>query len=330
MYGGAGAADLLAAAAAWNGIAVEVSTAASSVGSVITRLSTEHWMGPASLSMAAAVQPYLVWLTCTAESSALAAAQAMASAAAFETAFALTVPPAEVVANRALLAELTATNILGQNVSAIAATEARYGEMWAQDASAMYGYAAASAVAARLNPLTRPSHITNPAGLAHQAAAVGQAGASAFARQVGLSHLISDVADAVLSFASPVMSAADTGLEAVRQFLNLDVPLFVESAFHGLGGVADFATAPVGNGAGEYGVRRAAASRRRHFGPVGGAATTRCPGRTAAVSRGHDGKPATNPTDPAVAGLGARCAPVDSRTRGRNREPGCAVQRAAD
>ncbi|EFP15059.1 PPE family protein [Mycobacterium tuberculosis SUMu002] len=114
MYGGAGAADLLAAAAAWNGIAVEVSTAASSVGSVITRLSTEHWMGPASLSMAAAVQPYLVWLTCTAESSALAAAQAMASAAAFETAFALTVPPAEVVANRALLAELTATNILGQ------------------------------------------------------------------------------------------------------------------------------------------------------------------------------------------------------------------------
>lgn len=212
MYGGAGAADLLAAAAAWNGIAVEVSTAASSVGSVITRLSTEHWMGPASLSMAAAVQPYLVWLTCTAESSALAAAQAMASAAAFETAFALTVPPAEVVANRALLAELTATNILGQNVSAIAATEARYGEMWAQDASAMYGYAAASAVAARLNPLTRPSHITNPAGLAHQAAAVGQAGASASARQVGLSHLISDVADAVLSFASPVMSAADTGV----------------------------------------------------------------------------------------------------------------------
>ncbi len=64
---------------------------------------------------------------------------------------------------------------------------------------------------------------------------------------MGLSHLISDVADAVLSFASPVMSAADTGLEAVRQFLNLDVPLFVESAFHGLGGVADFATAAIGN-----------------------------------------------------------------------------------
>lgn len=302
MYGGAGAADLLAAAAAWNGIAVEVSTAASSVGSVITRLSTEHWMGPASLSMAAAVQPYLVWLTCTAESSALAAAQAMASAAAFETAFALTVPPAEVVANRALLAELTATNILGQNVSAIAATEARYGEMWAQDASAMYGYAAASAVAARLNPLTRPSHITNPAGLAHQAAAVGQAGASAFARQVGLSHLISDVADAVLSFASPVMSAADTGLEAVRQFLNLDVPLFVESAFHGLGGVADFATAAIGNmtlladamgtvgGAAPGGGAAAAVAHAVAPAGVGGTALTADLGNASVVGRLSAGK----------------------------------------
>lgn len=245
MYGGAGAADLLAAA--WNGIAVEVSTAASSVGSVITRLSTEHWMGPASLSMAAAVQPYLVWLTCTAESSALAAAQAMASAAAFETAFALTVPPAEVVANRALLAELTATNILGQNVSAIAATEARYGEMWAQDASAMYGYAAASAVAARLNPLTRPSHITGEAKLRTASATslirwlrpTWRAKADAPAWPTAAAWCASP--------AGLVMSAADTGLEAVRQFLNLDVPLFVESAFHGLGGVADFATAAIGN-----------------------------------------------------------------------------------
>lgn len=246
MYGGAGAADLLAAAAAWNGIAVEVSTAASSVGSVITRLSTEHWMGPASLSMAAAVQPYLVWLTCTAESSALAAAQAMASAAAFETAFALTVPPAEVVANRALLAELTATNILGQRVG----HRGYRGTLWRNVGPRRFGHV-------RLCGRIRGRRKTEPAdqAVAHhqsgrartQAAAVGQAGASAFARQVGLSHLISDVADAVLSFASPVMSAADTGLEAVRQFLNLDVPLFVESAFHGLGGVADFATAAIGN-----------------------------------------------------------------------------------
>ncbi|BCI89541.1 hypothetical protein NIIDMKKI_47470 [Mycobacterium kansasii] len=57
MYAGAGAAELVAAAAAWNGIAVELSTAASCFESIVTRLRTEPWLGPASLSMAAAAQP---------------------------------------------------------------------------------------------------------------------------------------------------------------------------------------------------------------------------------------------------------------------------------
>ncbi|EFD18584.1 PPE family protein [Mycobacterium tuberculosis CPHL_A] len=134
MYAGAGAAPLMAAGATWNGLAVELSTTASSVESVIMQLTTEQWLGPASMSMVVAAQPYLAWLTYTAESAAHAAAQAMASAAAFEAAFAMTVPPAEVAANRALLAALVATNVLGQNTPAIMATEAHYGEMWAQDA----------------------------------------------------------------------------------------------------------------------------------------------------------------------------------------------------
>lgn len=115
MYAGAGAAPLMAAGATWNGLAVELSTTASSVESVIMQLTTEQWLGPASMSMVVAAQPYLAWLTYTAESAAHAAAQAMASAAAFEAAFAMTVPPAEVAANRALLAALVATNVLGQN-----------------------------------------------------------------------------------------------------------------------------------------------------------------------------------------------------------------------
>ncbi|SON62398.1 PPE family protein PPE15 [Mycobacterium simulans] len=246
MYAGAGAAPLLAAAAAWNGLAVELSTAAASFESVVTRLSTEQWMGPASLSMVAAAQPFVAWLTDTAESSALAAAQAMASAAAFETAFAMTVPPAEVAANRAQLAALIETNILGQNAEAIAATEASYGEMWAQDASAMYGYAASSAIAGRLDPLTKPSHITNPAGIANQAAAVGQAAATGSAQQVALSNLISNVPDAVVSLASPVAATTDAaGLDAVVQ---ADFSKSVEYAWHGLsGGIADFSMASVSN-----------------------------------------------------------------------------------
>lgn len=244
MYAGAGAAPLMAAAASWNAIAVEVSTTAASFESVITQLATEQWMGPASLSMAAAAQPFLAWLTYTAESTALAGAQATASAAAFETAFAMTVPPAEVAANRAQLAALVATNVLGQNTPAIAATEAHYAEMWAQDALAMYGYAVASAAAGRLNPLTPPAQIANPAGIANQAATVGQAAASNSVQQVGLGNLISNVPNAVMGFATPVSSAAEaTALDTVAEQITalLETP-FVANTVNGVVNTAGWFT----------------------------------------------------------------------------------------
>jgi hypothetical protein len=52
------------------------------------------------------------------------------------------VPPATVVANRSQLSRLIATNVLGINTPAIAAQEAHYSEMWAEDTAAMFGYAA--------------------------------------------------------------------------------------------------------------------------------------------------------------------------------------------
>ncbi|CNV84252.1 PPE family protein [Mycobacterium tuberculosis] len=82
MYAGAGAGPMMAAGAAWNGLAAELGTTAASYESVITRLTTESWMGPASMAMVAAAQPYLAWLTYTAEAAAHAGSQAMASAAA--------------------------------------------------------------------------------------------------------------------------------------------------------------------------------------------------------------------------------------------------------
>jgi PPE-repeat protein len=133
-----------------------------------------------------------------------AASQAMASAGAYEGAFAMTVPPPVVVANRVQLAALVATNILGQNTPAIAATEAHYGEMWAQDAAAMYSYAGSSASAGRLDPLTSPSPTTNPGGLGAQAAAVTQATGT----QAGLPGLVSGLPNAMQSLASPLSGAA--------------------------------------------------------------------------------------------------------------------------
>ena len=147
MYSGPGSPPMLAAAAAWDGLAAELSSTASLYQSVIDRLAGDGWLGPASASMAAAVTPYMTWVSLTGVQAEHAGAQASAAAAAYEAAFAATVPPAAVAANRVQLATLVATNFLGQNTPAIAATEAHYGEMWAQDAAAMYAYAASSAAA---------------------------------------------------------------------------------------------------------------------------------------------------------------------------------------
>ncbi|WP_310786725.1 PPE family protein [Mycobacterium sp. Z3061] len=228
MYTGAGPAPMMAAAAAWNGLAVELSTTADSFESVVAALTTEQWMGPASLSMAAAAQPFLAWLSYTADATALAGAQAVASAAAFEAAYAMTVPPGEVVANRALLAMLVATNVLGQNTPAIAAAETHYGEMWAQDALAMYGYATSSAASGKLNPLAPPAQATNPADPAAQAAAVSQA-----VQQSGLNNLIGDIPNAVGGLASPAGADA-AALDSVTQSITdlLAVP-FVQNTING-------------------------------------------------------------------------------------------------
>ncbi len=166
---------MLAAAAGWDGLASELSTTASSYGSTISELTTSPWLGPASMSMAAAAAPYVAWLSITAMQAEQAATQAKVAALAYETAFAMTVPPPVIAANRAQLMLLIATNFLGQNAPAIAATEAHYTEMWAQDAAAMYGYAGSSASASKVTPFSPPPRTTNSAGLAGQAAAVGHA-----------------------------------------------------------------------------------------------------------------------------------------------------------
>ena len=206
MYFGPGSAPMLAAAAAWDGLAAELSSTASSYQSVIERLAGEGWLGPASASMAAAVTPYVTWVSLTAVQAERAATQASAAASAYEAAFAMTVPPAAVAANRAQLAALVATNFLGQNTPAIAATEAHYGEMWAQDAAAMYGYAGNSAAASVLKPFTQPPQTTNPAGQAGQAAAVAQATATpaASGTQTMLTQLTSALPTALQSLTSPL------------------------------------------------------------------------------------------------------------------------------
>jgi PPE-repeat protein len=190
MYAGAGSGSLVAAAAAWEGLASELGSAATSYRAVVSDLSGGPWVGPSSVSMAAAAAPYVAWMSTTAAQAEQTASQLGSAIAAYEAAFTATVPPPMIAANRALLAVLVATNILGQNTPAIAATEAQYAEMWAQDAAAMYGYAGASAAATTVTPFNPPPQTTNPAGTSTQAAAVTHAaGTSAGATPNSLSQV---------------------------------------------------------------------------------------------------------------------------------------------
>ncbi|MDT5084123.1 MAG: hypothetical protein QOJ61_1166 [Mycobacterium sp.] len=211
IYSGAGAGPLTAAASAFNNLSSELSSNAASYDSVITQLTGSEWTGPSSEAMAAAAQPYVAWLTTTSGQLQEAATQAIASAAAYETAFAASIPPPVIAANRATLATLVATNILGQNTPAIAANEALYGEFWAQDAAAMYGYASASAAAATLSPLTPPAETTNPAAQGQQTTAVSNAVGSN-GSSAALNNTLGNLQSAVGSSANPAAAApaADT------------------------------------------------------------------------------------------------------------------------
>jgi PPE-repeat protein len=210
MYSGPGSGPLLAAATGWDELAAELSSAATSYGAVISGLTAGPWLGPASASMAAAAAHYVAWMNTAAAQAEQTANQARAAAAAYQAAFAATVPPPVIAANRSLLLSLIATNILGQNTPAIAATEAQYAGMWAQDAAAMYGYAGSSAAATTLSPFTPPPQTTNPAGLAAQGAVVTQTTSTGTATniQAALTQLTSAVPTALQGLTSPLSSVS--------------------------------------------------------------------------------------------------------------------------
>ena len=219
MYSGPGSGSMLAAGAAWNTMATEMRSAADNYGSVISALTSAGWFGPSSMSMAAAAAPYVAWLSTTATQAEQAGAQANAAAAAYESAFAMTVPPALIAANRAQLSNLVATNLLGQNTAAIAATEAQYGEMWAQDAAAMNGYATASRAASEMTPFSAPQSDTTPGATALQANAVLGATNNAVAAPAALA---APQGGSILDWLglAPNSNTSTTGLAGVMNFLS--------------------------------------------------------------------------------------------------------------
>ncbi|WP_324291089.1 PPE family protein [Mycobacterium sp. Aquia_213] len=187
MYAGPGSGPLLAAAAAWDEVAAELESTAAGYSTEIADLTGLSWLGPSSTAMSGAAAPYVAWLQAAAAQAGVTAAQAYAAAAAYEAAFAMTVPPPLIAANRALLMALIATNFFGQNTAAIAATEAEYTQMWVQDAAAMYAYAAEAETASTLQSFDEPPQTTNPNGQTDQSNSVARtAGNTASARSQSL------------------------------------------------------------------------------------------------------------------------------------------------
>lgn len=212
IFAGPGSAPLLAAAAAWHGLAADLRSTAGDYSSTVAGLATDGWQGPASAAMATAASSYTGWLNTTAAQAEQTANQATAAAGAYETALGGSVPPPAIAANRAQLASLAATNILGQNTPAIAATEAQYGQMWAQDAATMYGYAGSAAAATNVTPFSAPQQITSPSALSAQAAAVTQASGTSVGSntETALSQLTSAIPSTLQSLAAPGATAGAT------------------------------------------------------------------------------------------------------------------------
>ncbi len=147
VFAGPGSGPMLAAAAAWDGVGAELSSAANAFSSVTSDLTAEAWQGPASVSMADATAPYGDWLGAAAAQAQESASQAQVAAQAFEAARTAMVEPALVTANRAQFVSLVTSNLFGQNAPAIAAAEATYEQMWAHAVSVMAGYHVGSSAA---------------------------------------------------------------------------------------------------------------------------------------------------------------------------------------
>ncbi|OBK98197.1 hypothetical protein A5645_03810 [Mycobacterium asiaticum] len=224
MYSGPGAASMLAAAAAWEATAENLYAAAASCNDTLSALTDQAWRSDATQAMTAAAGTYLAWMTKTAARAQHSAAQLRMAAMVFETARSATVPPPVVAANRALLMLLTATNVLGVNTLAIAAAEADYGEMWAQDAAAMYGYASGSAAASTLTAFVAPNEVADAAGLAELSAVIWtvpqtlqqlaqplQSGTSTFSSSVSAMSSLSSVAK-TLGSSTAALSSEVSGL----------------------------------------------------------------------------------------------------------------------
>jgi PPE-repeat protein len=279
MYAGMGAGPLLAAAAGWQALAAGLLAAGGGMAGITAALVSGPWTGPSSMMMGMSHAQFLEWVFATAATAEKAAAAAMGAVDVYGTAFAATIPPPEVERNQITTATLIATNFLGVNSAAIAASQAEYQEYWAQDASAMYAYAASNmTIAASLNapPFLPAIPDTDPAGLGAQAAAVGESAAQAPGQAAstvsGATSQLSGMGSGLSSLGSAVSAPAQAMGQIPQALGQLASPL--GSMMSPMASMFGSAASPLGGVLGGFsGVMSGAGGAAGNFGPFGSVAS---------------------------------------------------------
>lgn len=242
IHSGPGAESLLEASGAWQRLGAELESTVAQYASVVSSL-VESWNGTSAAAMDTAVEPYFTWLSTTAQLCQQLAAATRAAAAAFHSTVATVVTPAQVTANRVRLAQLIATNRLGSNLAAIAATQSEYEAMWASNSAAMTWYQATSAQATTVSQFTSPPTVSNQNAATTQATAASAAATSTPADE--LSDTLSSI-QSLIGFPDPNSGYWGLFNTYANQFISSGFPINMLSylaqntqaqAFQGLGDI---------------------------------------------------------------------------------------------
>lgn len=174
LMSGAGPAPATAAAAGWASVAASVSARSVFLSSLLPRLAAS-WQAPETALMTRNVAMYMAHNEALRVQALLASTRHTKQAADYSAALTGMAQLPEIAQNHITNGVLNATNFLGVNTAAIAANEAQYAGMWAQNASMMAVYLANSVANMTFEPFIPPKPMATAIGVPIPAAAAGAA-----------------------------------------------------------------------------------------------------------------------------------------------------------